>query len=366
MYLHNAPTMLHNKTIEDLLDIKEIYLEPEVGNYKRGREILEKYAGANLIEVPSHWKIPELHGFQGSVEDWIRNKKNILILGIKKSLSARPNTRSSHFVAPSQSNGCTMSCSYCYVPRRKGYANPISIFVNIEQICNYLRRHTAKQGILPAPDHIDDSYWVYEIGENGDCSADAAICDNVKDLMNLFKELPNSKLTFATKFVNRNLLTYDPQQKTRIRFSLMPHKLSKLVDVRTSPISDRIDSINDFAEAGYEVNVNFSPVIYYDGWLPDWERLMDEINDKVNEKTRQQMVAEIIFLTHNEQLHEVNMSWHPKAEEVLWVPDLQEVKYSETGGRNVRYKRGFKKDRVDELVNLVNKKMPYCKIRYAF
>jgi spore photoproduct lyase len=358
--------MLSNKTIEDLLDIKEIYMEPEVVNYERGREILAKYAGAKLIESPSHWKIPELHGFRGSVDDWIKNKKNILVLGIKKSLSARPNTRSSHFVAPSESNGCTMSCSYCYVPRRKGYANPITMFVNIEQICNYLRRHAARQGPLPAPDHIDDEKWVYEIGENGDCSADAAICDNVKDLMKLFKEIPNTKLTFATKFVNRKLLEYDPQGKTRIRFSLMPARMSKLVDVRTSPVSDRVDAMNEFVDAGYEVNVNFSPVIYYDDWLGDWELLMDEINEKLNDKTKQQLVAEIIFLTHNEQLHEVNMSWHPKAETVLWRPEVQEVKYSETGGRNVRYKRGFKKEMVDELVSLVNKKMPYCRIRYAF
>ncbi len=358
--------MLHNKTIHDLLDIKEIYLEPEVKKLKRGLEILNKYPDATLIEVPSHWQIPELHGFHGSVDDWIRHKKNVLILGIKKSLTARPNTRSSHFVAPSHSNGCTMSCSYCYVPRRKGYANPISIFVNIEQICNYLKRHTAKQGPLPAADHIDDKYWVYEIGENGDCSADAAICDNVKDLMDIFKHIPNAKLTFATKFVNREMLQYDPQLKTRIRFSLMPHKMSKLIDVRTTPISDRIDIINDFADAGYEVNVNFSPVIFYGGWLDDWKVLMDEINDKVNEKTKKQLIAEIIFLTHNQQLHDVNMAWHPKAEEVLWKPELQEFKYSETGGRNVRYKKGLKSELVNELVNLVNKEMPYCKIRYAF
>ena len=358
--------MLHNKTIDDLLAIKEIYLEPDVRNFARGREILAKYPAAILTEVPSHWKIPELHGFAGSVEDWTRIKRNVLILGTKKSLSARPNTRSSHFVAPSQSNGCTMSCSYCYVPRRKGYANPISIFVNIEQILGYLQRHSAKQGFMQVPDHIDDKYWVYEIGENGDCSADAAICDNVKDMMNLFKEVPNAKLTFATKFVNRAMLTYDPQLKTRIRFSLMPHKMSKLVDVRTTPISDRIDVINDFVDAGYEVNVNFSPVIYYDGWLEDWAMLMDEINDKLNEKSKQQLVCEIIFLTHNQQLHEVNMGWHPKAEEVLWRPEIQEVKYSQTGGRNVRYKRGLKGGLVDELVDLVHEKMPYCKIRYAF
>jgi DNA repair photolyase len=242
--------MLNNKTIHDLLSIKKIYLEPEVLNYKRGHEILEKYADAERIEVPSHWKIPELHGFHGSVEDWIKIKRNDLVLGVKKSLSCRPNTRSSHFVAPSHSNGCTMSCAYCYVPRRKGYANPISIFVNIEQILKYLKGHAQRQGPFRGPDHIDDMYWIYEIGENGDCSADAAICNNVVDLVSLFKEIPNGKLTFATKFVNREMLTYDPKLKTRIRFSLMPQKMSKLVDVRTSPISDRIDSMNDFLDAG--------------------------------------------------------------------------------------------------------------------
>ncbi|WP_207423375.1 spore photoproduct lyase family protein [Desertivirga brevis] len=358
--------MLHNKTVDDLLDIKEIYLEPDVRKHKRGLDILEKYSGATLTEVESHWKIPELFGFEGSVEDWISNKKNVLILGIKKSLSARPNTRSSHWVGPSQSNGCTMSCSYCYVPRRKGFANPISIFVNIEQILGYLKRHAGRQGIKQEADHIDPQYWVYEIGENGDCSADAAICDNVKDMIDLFKDIPNGKLTFATKFVNKEMLSYDPQLKTRIRFSLMPHKMSKLVDVRTTPISERIDVMNDFADAGYEVNVNFAPVIYYDGWLNDWKVLFDEMNDKLNEKVKKQLVTEIIFLTHNQQLHEVNLNWHPKAEDVLWRPEIQEVKYSQTGGRNVRYKRNLKKDLVDSLVDLVKEELPYCAIRYAF
>jgi len=34
-------------------------------------------------------------------------------------------------------------CAYCYVPRRKRYANPIKVFTNIEQITGYLRRHVA-------------------------------------------------------------------------------------------------------------------------------------------------------------------------------------------------------------------------------
>lgn len=358
--------MLHNKTIEDLLDINTIYLEPEVRNYTRGQEILQQYATARLIEVPSHWKIPELHGSAGSADDWIKIKRHILVLGVKKSLACRPNTRSANFIAPFESNGCTMSCSYCYVPRRKGYANPVTLYVNIEQSLQYLQRHIAKQGPKSIPDEVDTTHWVYEIGENGDCSADAAMCNNVKDFVHFFRTTPTAKGTWATKFVNPQLLSYDPQGQTRIRFSLMPHKMSRLIDVRTSPISDRIEVMNDFVAAGYEVNVNFSPVVVYEGWLADWSLLFDELNDNLNERTKQQLVAEIIFLTHNEDLHNINLGWHPKAEQVLWVPQMQEVKYSENGGRNVRYKSGYKGGLVKSLVELVNTKLPYCKIRYAF
>ena len=48
-----------------------------------------------------------------------------------------------------------MACAYCYVPRRKGYANPISLFVNIDAIGRAIARHAERQGTQPAPDQID-------------------------------------------------------------------------------------------------------------------------------------------------------------------------------------------------------------------
>ncbi len=45
----------------------------------------------------------------------------------------------------------------------------------------------------------------------------------------------------------------------------MPERIAKVVDVRTSSITERIEAINDFVQAGYEVHLNFSPVIVYDG-----------------------------------------------------------------------------------------------------
>ena len=80
------------------LDIQTIYLEPRVEEYLRGREILARYPGAERVPVTSHWNIPNLHGNQGSAEDWLRIKRNVLVLGTKKSLSMRPNGRSAHFI----------------------------------------------------------------------------------------------------------------------------------------------------------------------------------------------------------------------------------------------------------------------------
>ena len=349
-----------------MLDLKTIYLEPAVPEHARGREILARFPDAERIEVPSHWRIPGLHGNAGSVRDWVRIKRDVLVLGVKKSLTCRPNCRSSDFIAPSHANGCAMACAYCYVPRRKGFANPITTFVNIEQIARAIERHAARQGAKREPNQIDPELWVYDIGENGDCAVDALISDNVKDLVGLFRRLPNAKASFATKYVNRDLLAYDPQGRTRIRFSLMPQAIARVVDVRTSPMSERIAAIDEFVRAGYEVHLNFSPIIVYDGWEDDYAALLREVDDSLSPRARAQVQAEVIFLTHNQQLHEVNLGWHPKAEDLLWRPDLQQPKRSQTGGLNVRYRTGLKGRLVQTFRDLVDRHLPACRIRYAF
>ena len=311
--------------------------------------------------------IPGLHGNEGNVDSWVQIKRTVLVLGVRKSFPFRNNGRSSDFVAAGAASGCAMACAYCYVPRRKGFANPITTFVNIEAIQRATARHAAKlPRRRPEPSQVDPTLFVYEIGENGDCSADALLSDNVRDLVAMFRLLPNAKATFATKFVNRDLLDYDPQRKTRLRFSLMPQRMSRLVDVRTSPIDERIATVNNFVAAGYEVHLNFSPVIIYDGWQHDYEELCKQVDDTLNDASKAQVAAEIIMLTHNEALHEVNMGWHPQAEEHLWQPDLQEVKISNTGGENVRYRHGYKGRLLTELRGIMARRMPYCTVRYAF
>ncbi len=346
-----------------LLDVRRIYVEPAAAALPRGQEVLARWPDAERIEVASHLAVP--YGPE-DVDRWVRIKTEDLVLGVKKSLSARPNGRSADFIAPSTASGCAMACAYCYVPRRKGYANPITVFANGPQICRYLRGHVGRQGEKQVPDQVDPRAWVYDIGENSDCSVDARLSDNVKDLVATFRDLPTAKASFATKHVNRELLTYDPRGRTRVRFSLMPPSDAKLLDLRTSSIGERLAVIDDFVAAGYEVHVNLSPVVVREGWLQDWAQLLDDLADATGPAFRAQAAAEVVFLTHNAQLHEVNLGWHPRAEEVLWRPEVQEAKRSQTGGENVRYRSGFKGQQVRALTDLIAERTPWLRVRYAF
>ena len=349
-----------------LIDIGRISAEPAALDLPRGREMAARWPDAEIVPVESHWRIPELHGDETNVRRWVRIKREALVLGVKKTLTVRPNGRSADFIAPSTANGCAMACAYCYVPRRKGYSNPIPACTNIDRIAGAIAKHVRLQGTKPEPNQCDPHDWVYDVGENSDCSADALLGDNVHDLVDLFATFDTAKASFATKYVNRELLEWDPQGRTRVRFSLMPAAMARLTDIRTTPVPERIAAIDDFVAAGYEVHVNFSPVIVAPGWQEEWRRLFQQLDAGIGPAAKAQLACEVILLTHNAALHEVNLGWHPKAEEVLWQPALQETKRSENGAINVRYRAHEKRGYVEELLAILREEIPWCRVRYAF
>ncbi len=77
--------------IERLLQVETIYVEPAAAALPRGQEVLDRFPAAALIEVPSHWQIPGLHGNEGNVADWNRIKRTQLVLGTLKAPRIRPN-----------------------------------------------------------------------------------------------------------------------------------------------------------------------------------------------------------------------------------------------------------------------------------
>jgi hypothetical protein len=53
-------------SLDRLLQVDTIYVEPAAAELERGRQVLARFPGAELVEVASHWQIPELHGNPGA------------------------------------------------------------------------------------------------------------------------------------------------------------------------------------------------------------------------------------------------------------------------------------------------------------
>lgn len=351
------------------LDFKKIYVQQAIDAdpvWRRNADaIIGRFPEAEVVPVASHWNIPELAGADPA--DWMRTKRERLVLGVKSGLTHTKNGRSADFIAASNSNGCLSSCQYCYVARRKGGANPLTVFVNIEQIADSIRRHQKRLGPKPEPNQCDPEFWTYDIGCNADLSLDALVCDNPGYLIREFATMEHAKATFATKTVNDDYwLKLDPRGRTRIRYSIMPQKIARYVDIGTSPVSERIASVNRLVDAGYEVHLNFSPIIMYGGddWRRDWAETWREIDDVLTSRAKAQLKCEAFFLTHSAGLHDVNMSWNPKGEEFLWSPDSQVPKRTQPDV--LVYDYALRREELARFKRGVGKYLPYCEVRYSF
>lgn len=279
---------------------------------------------------------------------------------VRKSFKIRPSGRSTDFISPSFGHGCLYNCSYCYMKRHK--AKGLSIATNTGDILTEINNH-AYFTPVDKPNQTHAEYTTYDISCNEDFALHAKYHD-WKRIFEFFKDHPIAMGSFATKYVNPDLTTFDPEGKIRVRFSLMPQNMADIHEPRTSKIIDRIQAINAFIDAGYDVHVNFSPVIVYDGWLKDYEFLFTMMNDYIEYKD--EVLAEVIFLTHNFKKHTVNLVHHPNTELTLWTPNIQETKISQYGGENVRYKHVLKREYINEFKKVHNDIIPWNTIRYIF
>lgn len=278
----------------------------------------------------------------------------------RKSMMIRPSGRSTDFISPSFGHGCLYNCSYCYMKRHK--KEGLDVAKNIGDILTEINSHCAFAEV-EKPNQTHEKYITYDISCNEDFALHAKHYD-WKRIFNFFKSHDYAMGSLATKYVNEKLLEYNPQGKIRIRFSLMPDKYARILEPNTTPIDLRIKNIDRFIAAGYDVHINFSPVIVTDDWLVEYGDLFIQINSFV--KNKDKVKAEVIFLTHNKDKHAYNLKMDLPGEHLLWRPEIQEDKVSEFGGENIRYKHDLKAQYIKEWTELHDEIIPWNTIRYIF
>jgi len=278
----------------------------------------------------------------------------------RKSMLIRPSNRSTDFISPSFGHGCLYDCTYCYMKRHK--PEGLDIATNTEDILTAIDHH-AWFATVEKPNQTHEKYITYDISCNEDFALHAKHHEWEK-IFDFFKSHELAMGSFATKYVNEKLLEYNPEEKIRIRFSLMPQFYADYLEPNTSSITERLQAVDKFINAGYDVHLNFSPVIVTIGWLQNYKVLFNEVNRYI--KNKDKVKAEVIFLTHNVNKHLYNLDNKLPGEEFLWNADIQEGKVSQYGGENIRYKHDLKAEYIRQWTELHNEIIPWNKIRYIF
>ena len=281
----------------------------------------------------------------------------------RKAMKIRKSGRSSDFITPSFGYGCLYKCNYCYM--RRHVRTGLTIAKNTDTIINAIDKHVKSLDWAKEPNQTHKNFYTYDFSCNEDYIRHAEYHEWEK-LFDYFKYSDRAFGTAATKYVNKDLLNYNANRKVRIRFSLMPQHLSDKLEPGTSKIIDRIKAINDFYDAGYDVHINYSPIVVYDKWKEDYTDLFRLIANNVRNDIKKDVLAECIFLTHNYDMHMQNLSKNTQGEDYLWQPIMQENKTSSYGGKNIRYTWYYKNRFIDRFKQLHTNGVPWNKIRYIF
>ena len=278
-----------------------LYCEKEIENYTLGKELLEKYKDVPKFIIDNHNNIEEMRKKQNSE---FPNMKRNLIIGVRKTHKFIENHKTSDFLVPYTSSGCTAMCMYCYLVCNYNKCAYLRLFVNREEMLNKIIKTSEKS----------EKDLVFEIGSNSDLILENSITNNLIWTIENFANTKKGKLTFPTKFnMVDDLLSLNHNQKVIIRMSVNPEEIINKVEFGTSRLKERVQAINKLADAEYPIGILIAPVIFVENWKILYLELIKYLSENLNEKVKNKAFFEIIFMTYSYVHNAINTEAFPNA-----------------------------------------------------
>ena len=326
---------------------KNIYYEKEIMDYPLGKELMEKYADIPKIKIENHNNIEEMR--KKSNKEFTDMKRN-LIIGIRKTHKFVPNHKTSDFLVPYTSSGCTAACMYCYLVCNYNKCAYLRLFVNREKMLDKIIK-TAESS---------EKELTFEIGSNSDLILENEITNNLVWTIENFRNSKKGFLTLPTKFsMVDSILDINHRGKVIIRMSVNPKEIINRVEFGTSRLDDRIGAINKLCEAGYKVGILIAPVIMVDNWKQLYKELIMELDSKLSAKVKKEAFFEIIFMTYSFVHTKINEEAFPNA-----INIYDKEKMTGRGKGKYMYKNDLRKDGDLFFREQMNKYFPNNSIEY--
>ncbi|NKC01998.1 MAG: hypothetical protein GKR90_26335 [Pseudomonadales bacterium] len=211
-----------------------------------------------------------------------------------KTLITKTNNNSSNCIAPNIIYGCFGGCvdTYCYMSRYNG--KRVFVNKNVDEI--YESVVEWEKEFTKVPDQQDPIYTMVDIA----CNSDLVLMQKhmpepLIDYLKRFDDHPQLNSTMATKYPGLLKLDVNHFNKPpRVRVSLMPQKYSNILEPKMQKIVSRIADVNRLKQLGWEVHLNYSPLIFYPGWKEEYDNLFSMVKNAAGENK-----CEVIALTNH-------------------------------------------------------------------
>ncbi|MCI8700518.1 MAG: spore photoproduct lyase [Clostridia bacterium] len=326
---------------------KAIYYEKEIENYELGKDLLKKYRETPKVIIENHNNIEEMRKKQNS--EFMDMKRN-LIIGVRKTHKFVENHKTSDYLVPYTSSGCTAACMYCYLVCNYNKCAYLRLFVNREQMLEKIIKTAEKS----------EKELTFEIGSNSDLILENTITKNLVWTIENFAKTKKGYLTFPTKFdMVDDILEIDHNGKIIIRVSVNPEEIINKVEFGTSRLKGRIEAINKLVEAGYKVGILIAPVILVENWKQLYKELIQRLEEQLTNKVKKQVFFEIIFMTYSFVHTKINEEAFPKAIDLY----NKEIMTGRGKGKYM-YKNEIRRDGEEYLREIMKKYFPGNEIMY--
>ncbi len=196
-----------------------------------------------------------------------------------KTLVTKDNNNSANCIAPNLIYGCFGGCvdTYCYMSRYNG--KRVFVNTNVDDIFESVVKW--EEGFTKVPDQQDPKYTMVDVA----CNTDLVLMQKhlpelLIDYLKRYDDHPQLNSTMATKYPK--LLKLDVNhfnKKPRVRVSLMPQRFADVLEPKMQKVADRILEINRLKDLGWEVHVNYSPLVFYKKWKEDYSELFKMVKD---------------------------------------------------------------------------------------
>ena len=326
---------------------KEILYEEAIKNYELGKELLEKYKDVPKQIIENHNNIPEMRNKQNS--EFTNIKKN-LIIGIRKTHKFVPNHKTSDFLVPYTSSGCTAMCMYCYLVCNYNKCAYLRLFVNREEMLDKIIKTSNKS----------QKELTFEIGSNSDLILENTITKNLEWTIPKFAENNKGYLTFPTKFdMVEPILNLNHNGRVIIRMSVNPKKIIQRVEFGTSNLENRVKAINKLKKAGYKIGILIAPIIFIENWKEEYENLLIYLKENLSEEVKNEAFFELIFMTYSYVHKMINNEAFPNA-----IQLFDKEKMTGRGKGKYMYKESIRKEGEEFFREKMQKYFPNNKIEY--